>query len=59
MTTGLPDFYKMIVTVLKTTFLKSKPRVITYRDYRSFDYDKFKTDLKSSLRVRDVSGAMA
>ena len=25
MTTGLSDFHKMVVTVLKTTFLKSKP----------------------------------
>ena len=54
-TTGLPDFLKIIVTVLKTTFLKSKPRVITYSDYRSFDNDKFQTDLENSLRVRNVS----
>ena len=29
--TGLSDFHKMAVTVLKTTFPKAKPRVITYR----------------------------
>ena len=29
--TGLSDFHKMTVTVLKTTFPKAKPRVITYR----------------------------
>ena len=55
MITGLSDFDKMVVTVLKTTFLKSKPRVITYRDYRSFDHDKCKADLKNFLRVRNVS----
>ena len=55
MTAGLSVFHKMVVTVLKTTFLKSKPRMITYRDYRSFDNDKFKTDLKNSLRARNVS----
>ena len=54
MTAGLSDFHKIVVTVLKTTFLKSKPRVITYRDYRSFDNDKSKTVLKNSLRVRNV-----
>ena len=27
----------MVVTILKTTFLKSQPRVITYRDYRLFE----------------------
>ena len=46
MTTGLSVFHIMVVTFLKTTFLKSKPKVITYRDYRTFDNDKFKTDLK-------------
>ena len=54
-TTGLSDSHKMVVIVLKTTFLKSKPRVITYRDYRSFDLDTFKADLKNFLRVRNVS----
>ena len=29
--TGLSDFHKMTVTVLKTTFPKAKPRIITYR----------------------------
>ena len=32
MATRLSDFHKNVVTVLKTTFPKSKPRVITYRD---------------------------
>ena len=34
-TTGLSDFHKMTVTVLKTTFPKADPRMITYRDYSS------------------------
>ena len=29
--TGLSDFHKMAVTVLKTTFPKAKPKIITYR----------------------------
>ena len=29
--TGLSDFHKMTVTVLKTTFPKAEPRIITYR----------------------------
>ena len=45
----------MVVTVLKTIFLKSKPQVITYRNYRPSDNGKFKADLKNSLRVRNVS----
>ena len=34
--TGLPDFHKMIVTVMKAYFQKQKPKVITYRDYKNF-----------------------
>ena len=55
MPTGLSDDHKMNVTVLKTTSLKSKPKVITYMDYRSSENDKLKTDLDSSLRVRNVT----
>ena len=35
--TGLSDFHKMIVTVMKTTFRKLPPKVIYYRDFRNFD----------------------
>lgn len=53
MAAGLPHIHKMVVKVLTTTFLKSKPMVITYRDFRLFD-NKFKTDLKNSSGVRNV-----
>ena len=29
--TGLSDFHKMIVTVMKTTFPKAKPKIVFYR----------------------------
>ena len=32
--TGLSDFHKMTVTVMKTTFEKSDPKIIHYRDYQ-------------------------
>lgn len=35
--TGLSDFHKMIVTVMKTTVPKAKPKIIKYRDYKNFD----------------------
>ena len=41
MTAGLSDFHKMFVTVLKTNFLKSKPRLIIYRNYRFEKFLKF------------------
>ena len=39
--TGLPDFHKMI-TVLKSTFPKAKPKIIQYRDYSYFVQENFK-----------------
>ena len=52
--TGLSDFHKMVVTVLKSTFIKSKPKEINYRDYKNFVKDKFKKDIKSTLNDRNI-----
>ena len=48
--TGLSDFHKMIITVLKTTFPKAKPKVVLYRDYSKFVENHFRIDLKEKLR---------
>ena len=48
--TGLSDFHKMIVTVLKTTFPKAKPKIIPYRDFSKFIENDFRKDLKEKLR---------
>ena len=47
--TGVSDCHKMIVTVLKTTFKKAKPKETIYRSYRNFDNDAFCGDLKHNL----------
>ena len=47
--TGLSDFHKMIVTVCKTSFQKPKPKEIVYRNYKKFDRDIFKDELKLKL----------
>ena len=47
--TGLSDFHKMVVTVMKTTFPKAKPKIIYYRDYKHFDLYKFRSDLREKL----------
>ena len=52
--TGLSDFHKMVVTVLKTTFQKSKPREIIYRDYSKFNEQIFRETLKESLGERNT-----
>ena len=52
-TTGLSDFHKMVVTVLKTTFPKLPPKIIEYRDYKRFVQKDFSKELKVSLRNRE------
>ena len=47
--TGLSDCHKMVVTVLKTTFPKAAPRVITYRDYSSYCPKDFAKDLQRNI----------
>ena len=49
---GISDHHKMIITVTKTTFLKAKPREITYRSYKRFDTVTFKKDLKNEICLR-------
>ena len=47
--TGLSDFHKMTVTVLKRHFKKKDPITITYRDLKSFDGVKFRKDIRNQL----------
>ena len=42
--TGLSDFHKLVVTVLKTAYKKSKPKIITYRSYKSFNNYGFRVE---------------
>ena len=39
--TELSDFHKMTVSVFKASFKKQKPKIVTYRDYKRFDNEKF------------------
>ena len=56
--TGLFDFHKMIVTVMKTTYQKLDPKVteITthYRDYSTFYNDNFREHLLSALVMENL-----
>ena len=44
--TGLPDFHKMVVTVIKTSYQKSQPKIIPYRHYKNFSNDIFRDSLQ-------------
>ena len=50
--TGLSDYHKMTVTVLKTYLHKLKPNTIKYRSYKYCDDNSFKAELLSSLESR-------
>ena len=52
--TGLSDFHKMTVTVMKTTFQKLDP-IIHYRDYRKYCNDSFRQDLLSTLIMENIN----
>ena len=51
--TGQSDFHKMIVTVLKNSFTKLKPKEIHYRCYKSFNRNLFRSELK--LTIANIS----
>ena len=51
---GLSDFHKMILTVMKTTIPKSKPKTIFYRDYKKFVEEDFRHDLKTQLKTAEI-----
>ena len=44
--TGLSDFHKLVLTVLKANISKSKPQKITYRDYKNYDTVRFNDESK-------------
>ena len=53
LTKGYLTFYKMVVTIMKTTFRKLEPTVINYRKYKNFSNDIFRDTLIEEIsRVR-------
>ena len=53
--TGLFDLNKLVVTVLKSTFLKSPPKITICRSYKNFSNDLLRDDLSSLLRKEKMS----
>ena len=54
--TGISNFHKLVVTVLKT-YKKQRPKIIHYRNYKNFENDNFRQDLKKELLKFDISNA--
>ena len=52
--TGLSDFHRMTVSVLKTHFRKLPPKFVTYRDFKKFENERFIDFLKLTLNSEHV-----
>ena len=61
--TGLSDFHKTIVAIMKMHSPKMKHRVIRYRKYKTFNNDAFVNNLRNELtkqkKVLDEKGLNA
>ena len=49
--TGISDFHKLITAVMKTCFVKSKPKIIFYRSYKNFNETIFKHQISTALSL--------
>ena len=47
--TGLSDFHKMVVTVMKTTYRKLEPRIVYYCAFKCFCNNSFKESLQKAI----------
>ena len=47
--TGLSDFHKMTLTVMKVFYKKQKPTIITYRSYKNFSNEVFMADFQNRI----------
>ena len=55
--TGISDFHKLVVTVLKTFYKKQRPKIAHYRNYKNFENDNFRQDLQKEFFKFDVTNA--
>ena len=51
--TGLSDFHKLTLTVLKTHFPRLKRNIVNYRDYKGFVNDYFQSELLQEVNSSD------
>ena len=47
--TGLSDFHKMTLTVLKQHFKKAPPKIITYREYKNYIPQNFQLEINRAF----------
>ena len=47
--TGLSDFHKMTLTLMKVFYKKQEPNIVTYRYYKHFSNEAFMFDVRNSI----------
>ena len=52
--TGLSNFHRLTLTVLKVYHSKQNPKIIQYRDYKNFTNEHFRRDLLRELSFQNV-----
>ena len=53
--TGLLDFHKLVLSVFKRTYAKSKPKEVTYRNFKNFSERNFNQEFRINLGERCVN----
>ena len=53
--TVISGHHKMIMSVLRKTFAKGKPKTVFYRCYKNFDQDSFNETLKNRISLPNLS----
>ena len=43
--TGISDFHKLTITMLKSSFIKQVPKILKYRNFKRFNIEYFRNDL--------------
>ena len=51
--TGLSDFHKMVITVMKIKYPKQTPKIVNYRNYKKFENVNFRDDIVSRILPND------
>ena len=52
--TGLSDFHKMTVSILKMHFRKLRPKVISYRDFTKFENERIMDSPYLALNIQNI-----
>ena len=55
--TGISDYHKMVVTVMKTHYKKQKAKTIQYRNYKHFHEQSFNFELNNELMKININNA--